>query len=148
MNAVLQVELDGALSTVLDDMQRAVDELSTVLATEREALLAADVTALDAAGTRKQTLMQTLEQLDSERLQLGQSAPHAARELEPRWQALLLTLRGCRDMNQHNGSVVSQRLGSVRRALAILTGQEADGGVYGRSGALQTKPRLQTLAEV
>lgn len=147
MSAGLQVELDGALSAVLDDMQRAVDELSTVLATEREALLAADVTALDAAGTRKQALMQTLEQLDAERLQLGRSAAHTARALEPRWQAVLKTLRECREMNQHNGSVVGQRLGSVRRALAVLTGQDADGGVYGRSGALQTKPRLQTLAE-
>ncbi|HET6433638.1 flagellar protein FlgN [Dyella sp.] len=144
---MLQVELDSALSTVLDDMQRAVDSLSAVLADEREALLSADVTALDAAGSRKQALMQLLEQLDAERLQLSRSAPQTARELEPRWQALLQVLRGCREMNQHNGSVASQRLGSVRRALAVLTGQDADGGVYGRSGALQTRPRLQTLAE-
>ena len=51
MSAALQVELDGALSAVLDDMQRSLAELADELATERAALLAADVPAIDAAGT-------------------------------------------------------------------------------------------------
>lgn len=148
MSAALQVELDGALSAVLDDMQRSLAELADELATERAALLAADVPAIDAAGARKQRLMQALEQLDAERLQLVSSAPRIAAAQQARWQELLGRLRECRDLNQRNGSIVQQRLGSVRRALAILTGQDSEAGVYGRSGALYARARSNTLAEV
>jgi flagella synthesis protein FlgN len=147
MNPDLHVELDGALSAVLDDMQNALAELAGVLEDERAALLAGDVAALDAAGTRKQALMRALEQLDTERLQLGRNAPQAAAALEARWQALLPTLRSCRDMNQRNGQVVGQRLASVRRALSILTGREPDDGVYGRRGSLHTRSQSHPLAE-
>lgn len=143
----LQVDMDSALSAVLEDMRLSLDGLSSVLETEREALLAGDVDSLDQAGSRKHALMQQLEQLDAERVQLGLAAPEVASALDDRWQALLKKLRACRDMNQHNGNVVGQRLGSVRRALAILTGQDADSAVYGRSGALQNRSRSQTLAE-
>lgn len=141
------IDMDGALSAVLDDMRLSLDELSGVLENEREALLSGDVAGIDQAGSRKYALMQQLEQLDAERVQLGLAAPDVALALDDRWQALLKTLRACRDKNQHNGQVVGQRLGSVRRALAILTGQDADSGVYGRSGALQNRSRSQTLAE-
>jgi flagella synthesis protein FlgN len=148
MSAALQVELDDALSAVLDDMQRSLAELADALALERTALLDADVPAIDAAGARKQTLMQTLERLDSERQQLALAAPDAAAAQQPRWQDLLARLRDCRDQNQRNGSIVQQRLGSVRRVLAILTGQDSETGVYGRSGALHARARSHTLAEV
>lgn len=148
MSTALQVELDDALSAVLDDMQRSLIELAETLVRERAALLDADVTAIDAAGTRKQALMQTLERLDAERQQLAAAAPHAATTQQPRWQDLLADLRDCRDQNQRNGSIVQQRLGSVRRALAILTGQDDETGVYGRSGALHARARSHTLAEV
>ena len=147
MSTALQVELDDALSAVLDDMQRSLAELADELASERAALLAADVPAIDAAGTRKQRLMQTLEQLDAERRQLAARAPRAAAAQQTRWQELLVTLRECRDQNQRNGGIVNQRLGSVRRALAILTGQDSEAGVYGRSGALYASARSHSLAE-
>ncbi|HEU4669931.1 MAG TPA: flagellar protein FlgN [Dyella sp.] len=147
MSATLQVGVDGALSTVLDDMQQALAELAGVLEDERTALLAADVAALDAAGSRKQALVHSLEQLDAERLQLGRTEPRAAQALEPRWQSLLPVLSSCRDMNQRNGQLVGQRLGSIRRALSILTGQDTDGGVYGRTGGVHLRPRSQPLAE-
>ena len=147
MSAALQVELGDALSAVLDDMQRALAELAGALASERAALLAADVPAIDAAGARKQALMQTLEQLDTERQQLAATAPRSAAQ-QARWQELLGTLRECRDLNQRNGGIVQQRLGSVRRALAILTGQDSETGIYGRSGAMHARARSNTLAEV
>jgi flagella synthesis protein FlgN len=148
MSAALQVELDDALSAVLDDMQRALAELADALASERTALLAADVPAIDAAGARKQALMQTLEQLDTERQQLATTAPRSAAAQQARWQELLGRLRECRDLNQRNGGIVQQRLGSVRRALAILTGQDSETGIYGRSGAMHARARSNTLAEV
>ncbi|MBU6247474.1 MAG: flagellar export chaperone FlgN [Xanthomonadaceae bacterium] len=147
MSTGLHVDLDGALGAVLDDMQQALAALAGVLEDERIALLAADVAALDAAGGRKQALVQQLEQLDAERVQLGQAAPRAAQALEVRWQSLMPALAACRDRNQRNGQLVGQRLESTRRALWILTGQQNDGGVYGRTGSLHLRPRSQTLAE-
>ncbi len=148
MSAALQVELDDALSAVLDDMQHSLADLADALARERTALLDADVSAIDAAGTHKQALMHTLERLDAERQQLATAAPQAAAAEQPRWQELLVRLRDCRDQNQRNGGIVQQRLGSVRRALAILTGQDSETGVYGRSGALHARTRSHTLAQV
>ena len=43
MSPALHVDLDGALSAVLDDMQRSLAELAGALDTERAALLAGDV---------------------------------------------------------------------------------------------------------
>lgn len=147
MSAALQVELDDALGAVLDDMQRSLVELAGALARERTALLDADVPAIDAAGARKQALMQALERLDAERRQLALAAPHAAATQQRRWHELLAQLRDCRDQNQRNGSIVQLRLGSVRRALAILTGQDSETSVYGRSGALHARVRSHTLAQ-
>lgn len=148
MSAPLQVELDGALGAVLDDMQQALAELAGALEAERQALLAGDVAAIDATGTRKQALMQALERLDAERVQLSAAAPQAAEALESRWQASLRQLQACRDLNLRNGGIVNQRLGSVRRALAILTGQDGDAGVYGPRGAVHSTSRSRhTLAE-
>lgn len=146
MSAMLQVEVDGALFTVLDDMQQAVADLASVLETEAQAIRGADVEALDRAGARKQALMQQLEKLDAERVPLARdSAADASRDAQ--WRQVLEGLRDCRELNQRNGSVVGQRLGHVRQALSILTGRSSDASVYGRSGALHTKPRSQTLAE-
>lgn len=148
MNAPLQVELDGALSAVLDDMQQALADLAGALEAERQALLTADVAAIDATGARKQALMQALERLDAERVQLSAAAPQAAEAMDARWQSSLSQLRACRELNLRNGGIVNQRLGSVRRALAILTGQEGDAGVYGRRGAVQSMSRSRhPLAE-
>ncbi len=146
MSATLQVEMHGALVTVLDDMQQAVTGLADVLEAEAEAIRGADVEALDRAGERKQGLMHQLEKLDAERIPLAQgAAPDPARDA--RWQRVLDGLRQCRELNQRNGSVVGQRLSHVRQALSILTGRSSDASVYGRSGTMHTKPRSQTLAE-
>lgn len=146
MNAPLLAEMDDALGATLAEMHQAVAALTDALERERHALLSADVDALNAAGGTKQKLIQRLEQLDGERVQLLRAMPlgdaHAIV-----WQQILDGLRTCRDVNQRNGGVVSQRLGHVRQALAILTGRSADGGVYGRSGQLHSQARSQALAE-
>jgi flagella synthesis protein FlgN len=147
MNAPLHAELKRALSDVLDEMRAAVDELASVLTTEQAALRSADTEALNHAGNRKQTLMMQLEQLDAERLQLASATPHVSAALEPTWRDVLDALRTCRELNQRNGSLVGERLGSVRRALAVLTGRTPDDGIYGRAGALQTTPHSQLLVE-
>jgi flagellar biosynthesis protein FlgN len=147
MNASLQAELDHALTAAVEEMRLAVDQLTDALHTERTALETADVQSLNEAGASKHELMLRLEQLDSERVQLSHGAPEASRALAPRWQEILQSLRACQQLNQRNGYLVGVRLQQVRKALAVLTGNETEASVYGRAGDLRTSLRSQTLAE-
>jgi flagella synthesis protein FlgN len=147
MSPSLQAELDHALTAAVDEMRLAVGQLMDALTTERTALENADVDALNQAGASKHELMVRLEQLDSERVQLSQGAPEASRTLAPRWQEILQSLRACQQLNQRNGYLVGLRLQQVRKALAVLTGNEAEASVYGRAGDLRTSLRSQSLAE-
>ena len=147
MSKLLHHELEAALAAVVEDLHRSVTELAATLAAEREALVGADAAALDRAGARKQALMQQLEQLDAERVQLLKVEPSAAAQVEPRWREVLELLRGCHEMNQRNGSLVSQRLTQVREALAVLSGQGGDArGLYGPGGEVRTALRSHHLA--
>lgn len=146
MKPPLHDELTSALVAVLGDMQRAIEQLAQVLEEERAALGANDSDSLDQAGTRKQALMLQLEQLDSERQQLGREQPAIATSLEPDWAKVLQSLRQCHQLNQRNGSTVSQRLSQVRQALSVLTGHPGEGGVYSRTGELHASLRSQVIS--
>jgi flagella synthesis protein FlgN len=148
MNRQLQHELDDALGAVLGDMQQAVDQLAQVLEAERTALDSRDFDALDQAGTRKQAIMLQLEQLDAERQQLACERPAVAAASTPLWSKVVQKLQYCHLLNLRNGSVVSQRLGQTRRALAVLTGHAGESELYGRSGELRASLRSQVLAAV
>ncbi|QNK02600.1 flagella synthesis protein FlgN [Dyella telluris] len=147
MNPSLQAELDHALTAAVEEMRLAVGQLMDALHAERTALETADVDTLNQAGASKHELMLRLEQLDSERVQLSQGAPEASRALAPKWQEVLQSLRACQQLNQRNGTLVGIRLQQVRKALAVLTGNETEASVYGRAGDLRTSLRSQTLAE-
>jgi flagella synthesis protein FlgN len=147
MSRALQGELDGALNAVICDMQVAVDELGQVLESERSALGESDSDALNRAGSRKQALMLTLEQLDIERLQLSRQTPEEGVRLEPEWNRVVQCLRSAQQLNQRNGHEVAQRLRQVRQALTILTGHAGEAGVYGRAGELSVKMHSRALAE-
>lgn len=146
MNIPLQQELNDALASVLDEMQRTTDQLQVVLESERSALDHANPQALDEAGTAKQALMQRMEQLDAERLQLCQTDPASQAALQPAWARVVESLRRCHTLNLRNGGVVNQRLTQVRQALSILTGQAGESATYGRSGELRSSLRSQVLA--
>ncbi len=146
MNTPLQNELNDALASVLDDMQRAADQLLTVLEAERTALDTTSAEALDQAGSQKQALMQQLERLDAERQLLCREQPARHAALEPEWARVVQSLRHGHTLNQRNGSAVNQRLAQVRQALAILTGHSGESELYGRSGELHGSLRSQVLA--
>lgn len=146
MNPALHDELTGALVAVLGDMQQAVEQLAQVLDDERAALGTHSSDLLDQAGARKQALMLRLEQLDSERQQLGREQPAIAASLEPDWAKVLQSLRQCHQLNQRNGSAVTQRLSQVRQALSVLTGHPGEGGVYSRTGELHASLRSQVIS--
>jgi flagella synthesis protein FlgN len=147
MNPNLLAELGAALRAVLDEMSATTAQLIAVLDEEREALAVADAKALNRAGEAKQMLMRRLEQLDTERLHLCKTSAEAAQQVETQWQELLKSLAVCRDRNQRNGTLVGQRLAQVRRALAVLTGDESQAGTYGQNGALQDSHRSVQLAQ-
>lgn len=147
MSKLLHDELGTALAAVVEDLHRTVTDLGSALAAEREALIGADTAALDRAGAHKQAVMQQLEQLDAERVQMIKLDPAAAAQVEPRWREVLEQLRGCHELNQRNGSLVSQRLAQVREALAVLSGQGGEvKSVYGPGGELRTALRSHHLA--
>ena len=147
MSPNLQAELGAALRSVLDDMSATTAQLIHVLDEEREALNSADAKALNRAGEAKQMLMRRLEQLDVERLHLCSTSAEAAQQVDTQWRALLKSLTQCRDKNQRNGALVGQRLGQVRKALAVLTGNDTQSGTYGQNGALQDTHRSVQLAQ-
>ena len=146
MKTALQHELNDALASVLDEMQQVAGQLLAVLEAERDALDNASPAALDQAGTSKQAIMQQLEQLDAERIQLCREQPARQAALQPEWQRVMDALGQCHLLNQHNGRAVSQRLGQVRQALGVLTGQAGESALYGRSGELHASLRSQVLA--
>ncbi len=147
MNNTLQAELDHALTATVEEMRLAVEQLADALTEERSALETADVASLNRAGASKHSLMVRLEHLDGERVQLSQSAPDANRSLAPSWQQILQSLRACQQLNQRNGYLVGVRLQQVRKALAVLTGNDLEASVYGRAGEMRSSLRSQTLAE-
>jgi flagella synthesis protein FlgN len=140
--------VDDALQAVLSDMQHALSQLARVLEAERAAVHALNSAALDSAGADKQALLQRLEQLDLERQQLLREAPPTAPAFAATWPQIVQSLRACQQLNQRNGSAVSQRLAQVREALSILTGHVGEDGLYGRGGELRASLRSQVLAEV
>jgi flagellar biosynthesis protein FlgN len=147
MNTALQAELDQALTATVEEMRLAVEQLADALQSERTALATGNVEALNQSGASKHSLMVRLEQLDSERVQLSQGAPAASHSLAPLWQQVLQSLRACQQLNQRNGYLVGVRLQQVRKALAVLTGNDTEPSVYSRGGELRTSLRSQTLAE-
>lgn len=146
MRQPLQHELNDALASVLDEMQQRADQLQSTLEAERTALDHADAEALDAAGNRKQALMQQLEQLDAERQSLLREQPVGDAARASRWTQILQVLRHCHALNQRNGSLVNQRLAQLRQALAILTGHAGEGDLYGSGGELHGSLRSKSLA--
>ena len=147
MNAQAQAELNDALHNVVADMHSATAQLITTLEEEREALLNADVSGLNCAGEAKQLLMRRLEHLDEERLHLSSASPKSAASVQPSWNELLKSLTACKNKNYQNGTLVGQRLQQVRRALAVLTSNNSDGGTYNHSGTLRGEHRSIPLAE-
>ncbi|MEW9625442.1 flagella synthesis protein FlgN [Rhodanobacter geophilus] len=146
MSPQLRQEFNEALAAVQGEMHQALDQLVQVLRTERDALDTGNTEALGVAGTRKQALMQQLEQLDAERRLLAREQPQTEAATDPAWTAIVESLQHCHRLNQRNGSIAIQRLQLVRQALAVLTGADSGSGLYDRSGELHAGARSRSLA--
>ncbi|QDE40570.1 flagellar protein FlgN [Luteibacter pinisoli] len=142
-------DFDSALSAVMGDLAREVDALHACLIDERMALDQANSDALQTITRSKGSLLDRIDRLDSERRQLG-AAGNIDSANDPRWAPTFSRIGECRQINETNGRIVSQRIGHVRQALALISGDSTGGAAatYGPRGSTQVRLRSGILAQV
>jgi flagellar biosynthesis/type III secretory pathway chaperone len=150
---------------VTDDLIRAfaacvvvtlagLDDLQSLLAQEREALLGSNPTDLKAIITRKVEALtrieKSLRQTDQLLIEAGyetgieggdqllRACAHSS-ELAADWQALQDSSQKIARMNSVNGHLVSQARASNRAALSTITGRIEDQGAYDKRGQGQSR---------
>lgn len=155
----LSDELTRTLALVVGEIASTAERLLAELECERDALLAGDDAALDAAGAAKDAHVRQLEMLEAERVHLaaqisggfGLAAMQSGLARDPatlaRWQQALALLSRCRELNQNNGAMVDVKLRQVRQALHLLTGESADAGLYGPRGTGAVARRPHSIAK-
>jgi flagella synthesis protein FlgN len=147
MSGSLGPDFDAALVAVMGDLARDIDALHANLIEERMALGQPDTQALEATGKAKGKLLDRIDRLDIERRQLSEAAGVDSLA-DPRWSHTLERLRECRRLNEVNGRIVGQRIGHVRQALALISGEAPGGSTYGPNGVAKVNLRSATLAQV
>jgi flagella synthesis protein FlgN len=110
------------------------------LARERAALAADNQDALAEATHAKSTLVDALEQLETERRGAAQrdGAPSAGE-----WQRLRELIARCKEENQRNGTLLRARAENVRIALKALRGAEPE--LYGATGRTPARSDARPL---
>lgn len=141
-------DFDTALSAVMGDLAREVDALHACLIEERMALDQANSDALQNATRSKGHLLDRIDRLDSERRQLS-TAGNIDSANDARWAPTFERIRECRGINETNGRIVSQRIGHVRQALALISGDSTGGAAstYGPRGTTQVSLRSGLFAQ-
>ena len=147
MSASLGPDFDAALIAVMGDLAREIDALHASLIEERMALGQANPEALENVGKAKGKLLDRIDKLDIERRQLADAAGIDSLN-DPRWTPTLDRLRECRQLNEVNGRIVGQRIGHVRQALALISGESPGASTYGPNGVAKVNLRSATLAQV
>lgn len=140
-------DFDTALTGVMGDLAREVDALHAHLIDERMALDQADAAPLEAAGRAKSASLDRIERLDVERRQLSDASGIDSLN-DARWSHTVERLLECRRINETNGRIVGQRMGQVRQALALISGDAPNGSTYGPDGSARIRLRSATLAQV
>ncbi|MEX1826312.1 flagella synthesis protein FlgN [Luteibacter sp. CQ10] len=140
-------DFDAALAGVMGDLAREVDALHAHLIEERMVLDKADAAALEAVGRAKSASLDRIDRLDTERRQLSDASGIDSLN-DARWSHTVERLLECRRLNETNGRIVGQRMGQIRQALAVISGDAPNGSTYGPDGAARIKLRSATLAQV
>ncbi len=155
------VELRLSLQQVIDNIAYTAKDLREVLTLERAALLDGDTEQLDTCTSPKLELMYQLENLEQERLHLGQIlGPHALEQnlenadkgngsgtTHQGWAEVLDILQDCEQLNQDNGALVQARMQYLSMALEAL-GQTQSATTYDMHGKTQRPGRPRPLASV
>ncbi len=155
------VELRLSLQRVIDDIAYTAKDLREVLTLERAALLDGDTEQLDTCTSPKLELMYQLENLEQERLHLGQILGPRTLKQDPddgpennssdptnqHWTEVLDILKDCEQLNQDNGALVQARMQYLSMALEAL-GQTQSATTYDMHGKTQRPNRPHPLASV
>lgn len=128
---------ESNLIDVLNEQISAAEAMLGTLAVESEALTSGDTERLNAASAGKAELVETLEQLETERRELARileldRAAAGTSAMGSKWRQLLGLLEQCRDTNLRNGSLVQARREQIVAALKLIGGAETD--VYDARG--------------
>ena len=128
---------ESNLIDVLNEQINAAEAMLGTLAVESEALTSGDTERLNAASAGKAELVETLEQLETERRELARileldRAAAGTSAMGSKWRQLLGLLEQCRDTNLRNGSLVQARREQIVAALKLIGGAETD--VYDARG--------------
>lgn len=144
----------GAFDACVAATLAELNDLQSLLAQEREALLGSDPAALKAVITRKVEALTNLEKFlrQTDQLlvkagyengiqggdQLLQACAHSS-DLAANWQALQDLSQQIARMNSVNGHLVSQARAGNRAALSTITGRTEDQGAYDKRGQGQSR---------
>lgn len=140
-NPSLSQRLDDTLAAHLDCTRL----LQSTLASEREALLANDIDALERLTSTKAAAAERLAELGSalNRLRGEAGAERIDALIErsdpsgrngQRWRELIALAAQCHDANRANAALLDARSHQIRSALQLLRGS-ASGQTYARSGS-------------
>ncbi len=137
------------LDQLLTQEASALSLLQTLLDREHESLAASDIDALERAGAARQACVGDLLRIEDERQSLCRLMNYSAdaqgidklltwcdtsQQLRRRWNKTLELATTCRRLNNRNGVVVAAKLKRVEGLLAVVTGRNKKGAVYGRKG--------------
>jgi len=155
-------EIKQILSRLLEDEQRLLTQLETLLETEKSILLRDDSPErLEAACRSRQDCMLSLLRLQSERQNVlrlhGFSCDNAGlarlikvcypeRALPARWAECADLARRRRHLNDHNGALVASRMRRIQGMLEVLTGKRSEKTTYGRQAHQGFGTRGRVLA--
>jgi len=130
----------------------------SILEQEREILTQSDVEPLFEMANSKAILARQLQQLANSRAAvLSQAGLSHTREGAENllggkfgdiWQQYLKLAAQARDMNEHNGRVVTHRLAANHQALEILLAYSDQPAVYGPDGTSRLRPGSRHLGSV
>ncbi|MBU6378182.1 MAG: flagellar export chaperone FlgN [Gammaproteobacteria bacterium] len=155
-------EIRQALTRLLHEERRLLQQLETLLVKEKALLLQDDSPELlEEAAQIRQECMVSLLNLQDERHGIlrmtGFSTDNAGlaslikacdpdRSLPPQWAECSEIAKRCRDLNDHNGALVTTRMRRIQGVLEMLTGARAEKVIYGRQAEQGFRSRGAVVA--
>ena len=128
--------MDGDLAEARRELRALLEGLEQALAAESAALAQRESEALQAALTRKQSLLDSLQASAGRAQPERMSRPDLPPEEQTDWQAIRESLARCEQANQTNGAAVALGKQVVDRLFNLLTGRSGTTNVYDARGRL------------
>lgn len=144
-----QAPVRARLTSIITDCRQYADQLEDLLDQEFDALEAQDADRLEQVAAGKQSVVSSLDGLESERRTLAAAAGcdadgagmdkllalcGADSTLADAWQTLLEVAGRCEQNNRRNGAISLMRREQMRSAIAVLSGTTESVPVYGPAG--------------